>query len=143
MRTSENGIAFIKRNEGYRPQVYNDNGRPAIGYGHDLEPGETWAAGLDLDRADQLLRQDLAERYEPRVNALIPAGALPTQNQFDALVDFDYNLGSTHLATMLHHGWAFASANIPAWCYKVIDGLMVKDAGLLKRRLAEVALFNS
>ena len=135
MQTSESGIQFIKQNEGFSANVYNDNGRQAIGYGHDLLPEESFAAGISLDEADLLLRKDLARRYEPAVNALIPPYC--TQGQFDALADFAYNLGVGSLRTMLSHGWEQVPQQIPRWNH--VNG--VENAGLTARRQAEVKMF--
>ena len=141
MQTSENGIAFIKRNEGFSSAVYIDNGKQCVGYGHDLLPGESFPNGVSLDEADLLLRKDLASRFEPAVNSLIPYTC--TQNQFDALCDFAYNLGADDLAVMMSHGWDEVPQQIPRWCYKHVNGQVVRDPGLANRRTAEVDLFNS
>lgn len=143
MQTSEKGIAFIKQNEGFVDHVYDDNGKPAIGYGHDLLPGESFPNGLDESGGDSLLRKEDLLKLESKVNALIPQDVTPTQNQFDALMDFAYNLGPGNLATMLHHGWAQIPTQIPAWCYKHVNGVAVKDKGLAARRAKEVVLFLS
>ena len=137
MQTSEAGIAFIKSNEGFAAKVYNDVGKPAIGYGHDLQPGESYPEGISLDEADLLLRKDLAKRYEPFVNKMVPSDC--TQGQFDALVDFCYNLGPANLQTMLNHGWADVPNQIPRW--DRVSG--APNAGLAARRQAEVAMFAS
>ena len=143
MQTSEKGIAFLKQNEGFVPHVYDDNGKPAIGYGHDLLPGESFPQGLDESGADQLLRtKDLPPR-EAKLNSLIPQDVTPTQNQYDALIDFVYNLGPGPLATMMRHGWHQIPTQIPAWCYKHVNGVAVKDCGLAARRAKEVLLFLS
>ena len=42
MQTSANGIAFIKKNEGLVLKAGDDVGHQAIGYGHDLLPGESY-----------------------------------------------------------------------------------------------------
>lgn len=136
MQTSENGIAFIKRNEGFAAKVYNDNGHQAVGYGHDLQSGES-ILQLSQDQADQLLRQDLAARYEPSINAVIDPSC--TQNQFDALADFAYNLGVASLRMMVGHGWADVPNQIPRWNH--VNGS--PNAGLTARRAAEVEMFNS
>jgi lysozyme len=143
MQTSEKGIAFIKRSEGFVAHVYNDNGAPAIGYGHRLLPNEVYAAGISQNDADALLRKDLATRFEPIVNVLIPAGC--TQGQYDALVDFVYNVKNqpTSLVELLSHGWDQVPAQLPRWCHERKDGQMVENAGLLARRKAEVEFFNS
>lgn len=136
MQTSEQGIAFLKRNEGFSAHVYNDVGKQAIGYGHDLLPGESFPDGISQDEADLLLRKDLASRYEPAVNALIPADC--TQGQYDALVDFCYNLGATNLRTMLAHGWEQVPVQVPRWNH--VGG--VENAGLTARRQAEVEMWS-
>lgn len=141
MQTSANGLAFLKRNEGFAASIYNDNGKPAIGYGHDLQPGESFADGVSEDQATALLLKDLATRYEPAVNRLVPETC--TQSQFDALVDFCYNLGPRDLAIMLAHGWLVVSQHIPQWCYEEVNGVEVKSDALLARRNAEVALFGA
>ena len=137
MQTSENGIAFIKHNEGFVGHVGNDVGRLVIGYGHDLQPGESFPNGISPDQADLLLRKDLASRFEPAVNAVIPPDC--TQNQFDALADFCFNLGPGSLRMMVGHGWDQIPVQMPYWMH--VAG--VENAGLKARRAAEVELFNS
>lgn len=135
MKTSENGIALIERHEGYAAQVYNDAGHEAIGYGHDLQPGESFAGGVTQEEADALLRTDLAERFEPAVNAVIIPEC--TQNQYDALVDFAYNLGVASLRTMVAHGWEYIPEQMIRWTR--INGEI--SAGLVARREEEATLF--
>ena len=89
------------------------------------------------------MRKDLSTRFEPRLNSLIPQDVTPTQNQYDSLIDFDYNLGGTDLAVMMHHGWTQIPTQMPAWCYKHVQGVAVKDPGLVERRHKEVLLFLS
>ena len=143
MQTSENGISLIKRSEGFAARVYNDIGAPAIAYGHRLLPGESFPNGVTQDEADAILRKDLATRFEPMVNPRIPPGC--TQGQFDALVDFVYNVKNqpASLEQLLAHGWANVPAQLPRWCNETVDGQTVENAGLLARRNAEVQLFNS
>ncbi len=139
MQTSPNGIAFIRKNEGVRLSVYDDNGHPAIGYGHDLTQPEIFSGvyvnGITIDQAASLLQQDLTARYEPSVNELAPDA---NQNQFDALVDFAYNLGGGALKQMLAHGWDQVTTQIPRWNH--LNGVV--HPGLTARREAEVELFN-
>lgn len=131
------GLQFIAQNEGLVTHVYNDNGKEAIGYGHDIQPGESFVEGITPEEAHELLMRDCMERFEPAVSALVPADC--TQNQFDACIDFAYNLGPEALRTMLAHGWSQVTVQMPLWCH--VNG--EKNAGLLARRQKEVALFNS
>lgn len=140
MTTSENGLALIRSNEGFSAHVYDDNGKQAIGYGHDIQPGESFPQGINVNQASILLQQDLQERFEPTLNEwLLAHQIIPTQNQFDALMDFCYNLGPQSLLTMLGHGWDQVAQQIPRWNHS--DGQVV--AGLTARREKEVELFNS
>jgi lysozyme len=138
MKTSEQGIAFIKENEGFTAYAKDDNGHLMWGYGHDQKPGEAVPGVITPADADILLRADLAAYYEPHVNALAPWA---NQNQYDALVDFCYNEGPQALATMLHHGQDQVATQLPAWCYQHVNGVLQKSAGLAARRAKEVALF--
>lgn len=139
MRTSENGIAFIKAREGFAPVPMDDNGHLAWGHGHDQKPGDLPPRYVSLADADLLLRADLPER-EAHVNALAPWA---NQNQFDALVSFTYNEGPGALATMLHHGQAEVPKQMPAWCYEHVNGVARRNEGLAARREKEVELYGS
>ncbi len=139
MQTSERGKANIKRSEGFVAHVYDDNGAPAIAYGHRLLPGESFPDGVTMAEGDALLTKDLATRFEPMVNERIPADC--TQGQFDALVSFVYNVQNQpkSLEQLLGHGWDQVAVQLPRWCH--VGG--VESAGLLARRNEEAALFNS
>jgi GH24 family phage-related lysozyme (muramidase) len=139
MQLSRNGILFIEKNEGFRPTVYNDNGKKAIGYGHDLLPGESFPNGITQPEAEELLQKD-AEKLYPIIEKLAPQ---VNQNQFDSLVDFGFNLGVERLEKMLSHGVKWAPVQIPKWCYEEVRGVQVKNPNLEARRLEEVKLFNS
>jgi len=140
MQISPAGIAFIESNEGFASQVYSDNGKPAIGYGHDLTLGESFPDGITQEAAAKLLLSDL-EPVQAALTTLVDPSC--TQNQWDALCDFAYNLGVGALKTMLSHGWEQVPAQIPLWCHERIDGVERVNAGLQARRAAEVQMFNS
>jgi lysozyme len=141
VNTSENGIAFIKGNEGFVAVPKPDNGKLAWGYGHDQQPGETPPASLTEPQGDALLRQDLTTRFDPHLASLLPVTA--TQNQIDACSDFMYNDGPVNLATMLSHGWDQVPVQITRWCYEHINGVVQQSPGLLARRQKELALFQT
>lgn len=140
MQTSANGLAFIAANEGYSPTPTSDNGHPMWGHGHDQRGSEPIPASISLEDADALLVTDCRTFYEPTVRALAPWA---NQTQFDALVDFAYNLGTGALATMLHHGRDQVVAQMPAWCYEHINGVATRSEGLAVRRAKEIALYVS
>lgn len=96
MRLSNAGLSFLKQSEGFRATVYNDiAGRPTIGYGHKLRPGESFPNGIIRAQAEQLLIADVATACGA-VEHLVHVPL--TQSQYDALVDFCFNLGRGRLA---------------------------------------------
>lgn len=141
MRTSQNGINLIKSFEGCRLTAYQDQvGVLTIGYGHtgkDVSPNET----ITEEEAEQLLVNDLV-RFETGVSSLLQVAV--TQNEFDALVCFSYNLGlgSLHSSTLLRKLNAGDIDGAAAEFVKWDRAGGVEVAGLLRRRQAEAALFQ-
>lgn len=91
MKTSSRGIELIKRWEGFRNKAYLCPANVwTIGYGHTAtcKPGQV----ISIARGEQLLEDDLSS-FEQAVNDLVKVPL--TQNQFDALVSFTYNVGVT------------------------------------------------
>lgn len=91
MNTSQAGIDLIKKFEGCRLTAYKDSvGVWTIGYGHTRGVYE----GLTITQAyaAELLREDLksAEKNVRSYNAIYHW----TQNEFDAMVSFAFNIGS-------------------------------------------------
>lgn len=139
MTTSQTGYDLIRHSEGFAAHVYSDNGMPAIGYGHDLLPDESFPDGITIQQADQLLQNDLATRYEPYLNKWIADNNVTaTQGQYDALIDFTYNLGPANLLTLLSHGWDQVPEQIMRWNH--VNGTV--SAGLTARRQAELNLWS-
>lgn len=142
MELSAAGLQLIERSEGFSSSVYNDvAGIPTIGYGHRVLPGESFPNGITQAQAQAILANDV-RNAEAAVQRLVTVPL--TQNQFDALVDFTYNLGSANLASStllkdLNAGNYDAAANqILLWDHaggKVQPGLQV-------RRQAEFTLFT-
>lgn len=138
------GLSLIKRVEGFSSTVYSDSvGYPTIGYGHKLTAVER-AQGLSYvteAQAAQLLAGDVADA-EIAVNRLVKVAL--SQNQFDALVSFVYNVGagafsrSTMLRRLNAGDYAGAAAQFSVWVYA--GGQRV--AGLVNRRTAEAKFFN-
>lgn len=137
MKISQTGLDLIKDFEGYSATPYQDiAGKWTCGYGHLIKPGEDFSAGITEAQAQDLLQADV-ETAEKSVNAHIPEDC--TQNQFDACVDFCYNMDGGNLQVMLAHGWNDVPNQILKWTYA--GGVSVP--GLVRRRAAEVALFTS
>ena len=146
MRASENGINLIKQFEGCRLTAYQDSvGVWTIGYGWTQSvDGNPVAKGMVItqQKADDLLKQGVVQ-YENGVNSLVKVQL--NQNQFDALVDFAYNLGvnalrgSTILKKLNTGDYAGAANEFTKW--NKAGGKEL--AGLMRRREAEKSLFLS
>jgi type VI secretion system secreted protein VgrG len=104
---SAKGIDLLKSIEQARLEPYDDQtGNPitswvkgaTIGYGHLIARDEwnKYADGINQEQADALFMQDL----EPFLNA-VRSKVTPdiTQNQFDALVIFVFNIGISGFST--------------------------------------------
>ena len=143
MQISDKGLALLERCEGFRAHVYNDvAGIPTIGYGHRLQPGESFPGGVTQPQAQLLLRHDLL-CAQILVERLVKVPL--TQGQFDALVDFVYNLGSGRLqgSTLLAELNAGKYDAVPAelLLWDRAGGRVVPQ--LAERRAAEVELWRS
>ena len=137
---SAKGIALIKRFEGCRLTAYKCSaGVWTIGYGHTsgVHSGQV----ITQAQADALLRQDL-EKFERYVNstAYVPITAQLNDNQFAALVSFAFNCGQGKLKRLCAgRNTAQIAAAMPQYC----KATGRKSPGLVQRRAAEVALFNT
>ncbi|MGD0446791.1 MAG: lysozyme [Edaphobacter sp.] len=139
---SDAGLALTKQFEGLNLNSYQDQvGVWTIGYGHT---GLTVHGGLTItqDQADQLLQSDVASSVAC-VNRAVTSAI--NQNQFDALVDFVFNLGCAALlsSTLLRdvNAGNFAAAAQQFLLWDHARGVVI--AGLLRRRQAESDLFQS
>lgn len=156
MRLSPKGRALIMQFESYRPTTYKDPGPTGLpitgGWGTTRdENGKPFKLGVTYPREYwlKLKERDLAEA-ETGVNLLL-RGAPTTQNQFDALVSFAYNVGldiddddvaeglgdSSLLKHHLAGRYDKAAEAFMSWVYAKGKKLN----GLVRRRAAEAKLY--
>jgi len=144
LRLSPQGIAFIKRHEGLKLQLYHDvAGFPTIGYGHLIAPPELathYRDGIAQHQAEVLLRRDI-QQVESAMQRLIHSPL--NDPQFAAIASFTFNLGSgalqrSTLRRRLNRGEYHA---IPAELLRWVYAGGRKHRGLLRRRHEEGALF--
>ena len=152
MEISGNGIKLIKELEGCRLQAYDDyTGKPVkaggtvkgtltIGVGHtgkDVFKGQI----ITQEQATELLKNDI-KNVEKTINEVVKAPL--TQNQYDALCSFVFNIGtgafrgSTMLKLINQNKFAQAADCFKDWH----RGNNVPHL-LDNRRRKEKALFNS
>lgn len=137
MKTSQNGIDLIKKYEGCRLESYKcPAGVWTIGYGHTS--GVKDGQKITQAQADAYLISDL-EKFEKKVEKY-NAKYSWTQNEFDALVSFAFNIGSIDQLTA--NGTRERSIIAEKFLlYNKAAGKVL--SGLTKRREEERKLFLS
>ena len=142
MKCSDVGIELIKQFEGLALEPYDDvGGKLSVGYGHLIKQGESFSQ-ISESQATSLLCSDLVTA-EACIEDCVDVPL--TQNQFDALCSFVFNLGclklrGSTLLRMLNKGaYDIAAEEFPKWCRCGQNQV----EGLLRRRLAEKLLFET
>lgn len=164
MKISDKGIKLLKKLEGCVKKndthiIYDDQtGRAVdinkplprgatIGYGHLISAGEDFRNGISESQATELLRIDVAMAERTVQKSIVSA---LTQNQYDALVIFAYNIGiknfSDSTVVKYINNRNFHSVRYPtlesAW--KAWNKSCGREKpGLIKRRKAEYELFTN
>ena len=142
-QVSRAGIELIKGFEGYRRRAAQlADGRWTIGYGHLRSARE--GAEVSEGDAEALLRYDL-RAVEAAVNRLVFTPL--TQNQFDALVAFAFNIGvdafrRSNVLRRLNEGRMLEAASaLESWRRAEFEGEPLVVDALVRRRAAEKTLF--
>ena len=150
MNISSTGLALIKKWEGCELKAYIDPvGIPTIGYGAIAYPDGTQVAMGDQitqEQAEGMLLHECAS-ISPRIEQLVTVSL--SQNQFDALVSFAFNVGvgalgeSTLLRKLNQSDFAGAATEFLRWNKGQVNGQTVELEGLTNRRRDESTLFQS
>lgn len=156
MKTSATGRTLIESFEGLILQAYDDandhvvkpgetpKGVLTIGYGHTSSAGlpkVTVGQKITKEEADKILASDLT-KVEQQVTDLVKVPL--NQNQFDALVSFQFNLGALGKSTLLKKlntkDYTGAAEQFLVWNKAPQLGPGPRP-GLVRRRQAEKTLF--
>jgi len=154
MKFSKNGKSLLTKMEGFKSKSYLDSGgNLTIGYGHKIKPTEKFDV-ISEEIALQIMLQDISP-IEAFLNRYIPK---LTQNKFDALVLFIYNIGeiaflnSSVFADIKEKKFEEAMISWQKWSHitryeKNKEGEVIKklipSQDLIKRRAQEVILFRT
>jgi lysozyme len=157
---TERLVEFVKSWELYEAFPYdgdnNEIGNCTIGYGHLIHEGPcndadyaAWAGGLTMLQADQLLRDDLLNRSLVHVRELVHVPLF--QHQFDAIVDFVFNIGRGAPGVM-NRGFYESTARRminTRQLHRVPDAMLLFDQaggtysqGVVNRRNAEIRIWR-
>jgi lysozyme len=141
MKISEEGISLIKKFEGCELSAYKDAvGIPTIAYGRIKNVG--MGDSCTKEQAEDWLAEEMPE-YEGYINDQVNVDL--TQNQFDALCSWVYNLGpsnlkkSTLLKVLNKEEYEDVPEQIIRW--NKAGGKVLE--GLTRRREAEALLFEN
>jgi lysozyme len=152
MIASSNAENLAKESENLSLEPYNcPSGHATIGFGHLMHLGpvtkEEKAIRWTLEKANSQFSTDMAVAAKAVERAVrVPLN----QNQFDALVDWTFNLGETRL-TEKECSWLreLNRGNYPAvpellkrWNKGEVKGVLVVMPGLVTRRQKEADLFS-
>ena len=148
MKTSQNGINFITKEEGLKLETYLDvAGLLTIGVGHLVNPDDNLVLGdkITYDEAMDFLKSDLLD-VERCIANFIACDI--NQNQYDALASFIFNCGisafktSTLLKKLNMNDFTGAVKEFPKWSKITVKGIKQVHPSLLARRNREAELFN-
>ncbi|MBQ5749607.1 MAG: S-layer homology domain-containing protein [Oscillospiraceae bacterium] len=147
LRTSEDAIEYLKTVEGFCKEPYWDYQQYSIGYGSHCDPDD-YPDGITKKEAEILLRQ-IVHTFEEDLDAFLKKHKIKLDdNEYDALILFTYNVGSTwmrssRLSDLLIDGDYdendFASA-FGVWCHVGSSEPEISSA-LVKRRIRELQIF--
>lgn len=142
-QVSKAAIELIKSFEGFREKAVRlDDGRWAIGYGHTLSTRED--SEVSQPDAEALLIYDLIDVADA-VNTLTFTPL--TQNQFDALCAFVYNIGveafrGSEVLRQINEGRLLqAACAMELWRRAEFQGNSLIIDAIVRRRAAEKTLF--
>lgn len=144
MKTSKNGLDLIKEFEGCYTQAYQDAvGIWTIGYG--LTNADRSVTGLTVKKGVKITKKEavewlpvvLARLYEPKVNKYMGRYNF-SQNEYDALVSFCFNIGNIDGLT---HDGNRTKKEIAEMMLKYNKAGGKVLTGLVRRRKAEQELF--
>ena len=141
MNISQEGISLIKKFEGCELEAYKcAAGVWTIGYGHTKDVKENDV--ITKEEAESMLVHELQE-YCNDVDIAVKVDL--KQNEFDSLVSWTYNLGSTNLnsSTMLRVLNEGKHDEVPAQMKRWNKASGQVKEGLVRRREAEALMFEA
>lgn len=162
MKVSSHCIALIRKFEVFLSKAYKcPAGVWTIGYGSThYEDGQAVKSGDVISQAyaEKLLQHDVAVIERQLIRALNADEIIVSQGQFDALVDFAYNLGASKLVNstlwkkLKAKDYESAANEFLIWnkikVKNIVNGQvvgfkLVEVKGLTRRRQSEQKLFLS
>jgi GH24 family phage-related lysozyme (muramidase) len=145
LHPSQFAIDWMKRFEGLELEAYDDVGSWAIGYGHNATSGRPprpfKGMKITKEEADNILRAD-AEAIAAEVRKVLKGWAF-TQDQFDALVLNNFQLGQTQFTKNRATKKIKANgSDKEVYEQLVAQANATPNAGLKRRRMVQAQIWN-
>lgn len=146
MPISNNLLTFLKQWEGYYSAPYQgeDSWNETIGYGHVIQPGESYTYLSQTDAVNLLIQDLKTGGYITSVQKTF-AGVQLNQHQFDALVSLAFNIGPGAWSdlSLTQDIKTSASGNVITADFEKICYVGNQwSNGLYRRRQAEAAMYT-
>lgn len=146
MQPSNSLVDFTKEYEGFSATPYKDSGGVwTVGYGHTSTAKKYIGSSISEQKGEDLLMIDLSFT-SVSVNQLVTSTL--NQNQFDAICDWTFNLGSgtlkksTLLKCLNSSQFDLVPKELRKWVFVKENDVPTVEPGLVRRREAEVELFS-
>ena len=147
---SDDLLDFLKDYEKFyaMPYIGLDSQNRTVGYGHVITPedGTKYDNGITEEEATELLKRDLERVVYQYLNPWLEDNSIVlTQQQYDALVSFTFNLGQSWMngsglsEALLSGDFSEVGAQMMRWVN--VNGK--PSAGLYRRRNDEVNMFEN
>lgn len=147
MQPSANLVSYITSTEAFSPRAYldppgNTQGRKSIGYGHQIQPNESYLLTATLTPAQgEALKQKDLNNVAASINHLYTR--TPTQGVYDGIFDVGFNVGPGAAAKVITTwnttGDTVQTAN-HAKLYVIANGRV--NADLVARRAHDAILIT-
>ena len=149
LSTSKTCVDMIKEFEGFNKYAYFDYSQWSIGYGTACNKSD-YPNGITREKAEELLKKEIAS-LEKNINKFAKNNNLTfSQHQFDALISFTYNVGSSWMydnKQVITQAVINGSAGndfifaLTRWCIVTENGTRKISTSLINRRLIEANMY--
>lgn len=139
-KPSQSFYILVKDMEGFSPVYYYDTaGHKSIGIGHMVKPDEHFRIPMTGDEIEKLLESDI-QLHVDEVNKHVSVPLY--DNQFTALLDMEYNLGSEKIGKLYAAVNSGDSTKVPGVIESYVYAGGKKSIALIARRKIDSYLWE-
>jgi GH24 family phage-related lysozyme (muramidase) len=144
-KISEEGMEFIKEQEGCSLTIYWDGNKKAIGYGHNIKGEELLAVlrigdALSKEWVEEIFKEDVKKLINPNLKKIFKEEKEFPQNVYDVFGSLIYNIGYEGLINTKFYKLFKKERYMQA--FLELPWTKIKYNGNIKRRYSEVFLLS-